>query len=100
MRITRSEKVTYNINAGYFKESQESALYEAVQTAQGKVSAEPTVENLLSSLLPVIPAINAFFDAVLVMDENQSVRENRLGLLQAVSNLAAGIVDLSKLEGF
>jgi len=100
VRITRSEKVTYNINAGYFKESQESALYEAVQTAQGKVSAEPTVENLLSSLLPVIPAINAFFDAVLVMDENQAVRENRLGLLQAVSNLAAGIVDLSKLEGF
>jgi Glycyl-tRNA synthetase, beta subunit len=58
------------------------------------------VENLLSSLLPVIPAINAFFDAVLVMDENQAVRENRLGLLQAVSSLAAGIVDLSKLEGF
>jgi glycyl-tRNA synthetase beta subunit len=37
---------------------------------------------------------------VLVMDENQKIRENRLGLLQTISNLAAGTADLSKLEGF
>ena len=100
VRITRSEKQTYNINTGHFKESQESALFEAAQAAQKKVGANPTVETLLSSLLPVIPSINAFFDTVLVMDEDQAIRENRLGLLQAVSNLAAGIVDLSKLESF
>ncbi len=100
VRITRAEKQIYNVNAKHFRESQEKALFEEVQAVQKKVAASPSVESLLSSLLPVIPFINAFFDTVLVMDESQAVRENRLGLLQTISNLAAGIVDLSKLEGF
>ncbi len=39
-------------------------------------------------------------DAVLVMADKKALRENRLGLLQRVSALADGVVDLSKLEGF
>ncbi len=100
VRITRSEKQIYNVQAENFRENQEKTLYEAVQQAQKAINADASVNGLLGSLLPVIPAINAFFDTVLVMDENQTVRENRLGLLQVISNLAAGIVDLSKLEGF
>jgi glycyl-tRNA synthetase beta subunit len=48
----------------------------------------------------LIPAITAFFDKVLVMAEDQAVRENRLGLLQSIAALSNGIADLSKLEGF
>ena len=58
------------------------------------------MDDFFNQLLPIIPAINAFFDTVLVMDEDQAVRENRLGLLQGISGLASGIVDLSLLEGF
>jgi glycyl-tRNA synthetase len=100
VRITRSEKQHYNVNAEYFQESQEKALFEALQTAQKGISGSTSVDILLNNLLPTIPAINAFFDAVMVMDEKPEIRENRLGLLQSVSNLADGIVDLSKLEGF
>jgi glycyl-tRNA synthetase beta subunit len=46
------------------------------------------------------PAISDFFDRVLVMDEEAAVRENRLALLQGITRLARGIVDLSQLEGF
>jgi glycyl-tRNA synthetase beta subunit len=35
-----------------------------------------------------------------VMDEDASLRENRLAQLQHVAALADGIVDLSRLEGF
>jgi glycyl-tRNA synthetase beta subunit len=70
--ITRSEKQTYNVAPEYFRESQEKALFEAVLVARQKVAANPTVEGLLASLLPAIPAINAFFDTVLVMDEDQA----------------------------
>jgi len=44
--------------------------------------------------------VNEFFDKVLVMDEDQFLRENRLGLLQRVSKLASAVADFSKLEGF
>ena len=50
--------------------------------------------------VPLIPAVNEFFDKVLVMTEDMSVQENRLGLLQRISSLADGIADFGKLEGF
>lgn len=52
-----------------------------------------TVENLL-------PAISLFFDKVLVMDKDETVRQNRLALVGQVAGLAAGLADLSRLEGF
>jgi glycyl-tRNA synthetase beta subunit len=48
----------------------------------------------------MIPAISKFFDDVLVMAEDQSLRENRLGLLQRIAGMAQGVADFSKLEGF
>jgi glycyl-tRNA synthetase beta subunit len=44
--------------------------------------------------------INTFFDKVLVMAEDEQVRQNRLALVGEVANLSDGIADLSKLEGF
>ena len=100
VRITRTEKKEYTIDEKKFAESQEKSLYEALIKAQKGLSADAGVDDFFNQLLPIIPAINAFFDAVLVMDEDQAVRENRLGLLQGISNLASGIVDLSLVEGF
>jgi glycyl-tRNA synthetase beta subunit len=48
----------------------------------------------------LVPAITAFFDKVLVMDENPTLRANRLGLLQEIAALTRGMADLQKLEGF
>ena len=51
--------------------------------------------------MPVrITLFNKFFDKVLVMDENQARRSNRLGLLQRIAVLADGVADISRLEGF
>ncbi len=51
-------------------------------------------------LSKLIPAINEFFDNVLVMAEDKTLQENRLGLVQKIADLADGIADMSKLEGF
>jgi glycyl-tRNA synthetase len=59
-----------------------------------------SIDSLLNAFVPMIPAINAFFDKVLVMADVKAVRENRLALLQRVASLSQGVVDLSKLEGF
>jgi glycyl-tRNA synthetase beta subunit len=58
------------------------------------------VEGLVASLRVLEPDIGRFFDAVLVMDEDTAVRQNRLALLQQIAYLAKGIADLSQLEGF
>ncbi len=44
--------------------------------------------------------INAFFDAVLVNAEDETLRAARLALVQHIAALAWSVADLSKLQGF
>ena len=53
--------------------------------------------SLLESLASIKESIDAFFDSVMVMVEDESVKANRLALLQSVRNLYSNIADLSKL---
>ena len=48
----------------------------------------------------MIPIINRFFDDVLVMADEEHLRQNRLGMLQRIASLADHAVDMSRLEGF
>jgi glycyl-tRNA synthetase len=100
VRITRDQKQVYKVNARKFAEKQEEALYKALEKAEAASRAEGSVDDFLNSFVPMIPAVNDFFDKVLVMADDKTVKENRLGLLQRIAALAHGVADLSKLEGF
>jgi glycyl-tRNA synthetase beta subunit len=56
--------------------------------------------GLIASLRGMVPAINRFFDDILVMAEETHTRENRLALLQRIADLPEDMADLSELEGF
>lgn len=99
VRITRG-KPQYVLNPAALQEDAEKALYAALSAAEGHVTSESDVDALLEAFAPLVPLIQAFFDAVLVMAEDDALREARLALLQRIAALADGIVDLSKLEGF
>ena len=81
-------------------EEAEKKLLQAVLMAESDRRNPASVDNFFEVFIPVIPVINHFFEAVLVMADDPIVRGNRLGLLQRVAQLAAGTVDFSKLEGF
>ncbi len=59
-----------------------------------------TVDEFLNIVVKLIPSINAFFDKVLVMAEDETIKQNRLALVGQIASLSRGIADLSKLEGF
>jgi len=100
VRITRSLDVVFPTSSEHFVESAERELYAAMQAAEGTARADGSVEDFLSAFLPMIPAVDKFFDKVLVMDEDRTLQENRLGLLQRIVSLADGVADMSRLEGF
>ena len=58
------------------------------------------METFIASLRRLEPSITRLFDALLIMDEDPAIRENRLALLQRVAGLAAGGVEVAVLEGF
>ena len=98
VRITRDQKSVFKVNEKLFADKEEKDLFAAVQK-QAK-SQPASVDEFLNMVTVLIPSITAFFDKVLVMAEDQKVKENRLGLLQKIAGLSSGIADLSKLEGF
>jgi glycyl-tRNA synthetase len=101
VRIIRSAKVDtkrLKVNPKKFLEEEERNLYDAIQK---NVKDQPTsVDEFLNIVVNLIPSINTFFDKVLVMAEDEKVKQNRLALVGQVANLSEGIADLSKLEGF
>jgi len=100
VRITRDQTVTYEVDPRLFEEKSEKALYAALLKVEGSLSKSGSVNEILTAFLPMIPAVNAFFDSVLVMTEDVLVRNNRLALLQRIAALTKGAADLSRLEGF
>jgi glycyl-tRNA synthetase len=105
VRITRDRKEKFTVKPEAFVEEAERKLYEDVNAHASTFRAAPPwgdgdVDGFLNTIEALIPSINTFFDKVLVMAEEQSLRENRLGLLQQIARLADGVADLSKLEGF
>ncbi|MBM4425010.1 MAG: glycine--tRNA ligase subunit beta [Chloroflexi bacterium] len=100
VRITRDQKQTYEVVPANFVTEAEKILWDAYQSAPRTLDAVTSTNGFLTAFVPLIPAITRFFDEVLVMDEDQRVRENRLGLLQRIAAMAKGVADMSKLEGF
>ncbi len=100
VRITRDLKERYPVKPELLVEKEEKALLAALETAENSPRRPASVDDYLNAFLPMIPAVDRFFDAVLVMAEDRSLRENRLGILQRIAALAEGVAEMSKLEGF
>ncbi len=101
VRIIRSSQVDakkFKVDPKKLVDAEEKQLYEVIQE---NVRAQPTsVDELFEIVLKLIPSINAFFDKVLVMAEDEKIKQNRLALVGQIASLSKGIADLSKLEGF
>ncbi|HIE09147.1 MAG TPA: glycine--tRNA ligase subunit beta [Armatimonadetes bacterium] len=79
----------------------ERALYEEAERVASRMPKEPTSARDFSKCLDLIlslrPAIDRFFDEVLVMEKDPEIRRNRLGLLWKVRDLFFILGDLSKV---
>jgi glycyl-tRNA synthetase beta chain len=86
----------------HLRESAEVRLFDsmrALRDAVAAATAQHEYAGALGRLAQLRPAVDAFFDQVLVMDENPQLRANRLSLLAQLQGLFAGVADLSRLPG-
>jgi len=84
------------------RESAEVRLYDsmrALREAVAEATARREYTGALGRLAQLRPAVDAFFDQVMVMDEDAGLRANRLSLLAQLRGLFAGVADLSRLPG-
>ncbi|HEX6386963.1 MAG TPA: glycine--tRNA ligase subunit beta, partial [Anaerolineae bacterium] len=97
VRITRDQPEQFPLHPEDYTLEAERNLLAAYQAAS---ASDRHVTSLVASLREMVPAINIFFEDVLVMAEDPAVRQNRLALLQRIASLTEGVADFSYLEGF
>lgn len=78
----------------------ELALADAVAKATAQLGDAPTLAEFIAVASALVGPINAFFDGVLVMAEDENVRSARLGLLATIRDAAGGVLDWQALGTF
>jgi glycyl-tRNA synthetase beta chain len=71
--------------------------FEATKEAIEKSITSKNYEEVYRILSGFKPYVDTFFDQVLVMDENLTIRRNRIGLLKAITGTFSGLVDFSRI---
>ena len=88
------------ISGALFKDKSENKLHEVVAAVSKEIIPEIVLYDYAAVLKAgekVIEPVNAFFDNVMVMDEDENVKNNRLAMLEEVRGIVNAVGDLSLL---
>ena len=95
------KKAAHNrVDPAFFETEAEKELYSAFQAASVAVEtglANRGYSRALAYVAELRQPVDSFFEDVMVMVENEQVRDNRLALLKQIADLAGRIADLNKI---
>ena len=95
-----TETIPESINTQLFELSQETVLHDQLSALQNDLDAyakDKNYEAALKLLSKLKEPIDNFFDNVMVMADNKSIRDNRLALLSSLYKQFTRIADISRL---
>jgi glycyl-tRNA synthetase beta chain len=100
MNILKGLTSTMEINPSLFSEPVEKNLYQSFLKARENISrflSQKDYETALLEMTQMKKPIDEFFDGVMVMVEDEAIRNNRLALLDEIGKVFLRIADFSKL---
>ena len=89
-------------DAKLYRLAEEKALANAIDRARAEAGAAVANEDFaaaMSAMARLRPAVDAFFDKVKVNDDDATLRENRLKLLNEIRAATHAVADFSRIEG-
>ncbi|KAB2772592.1 glycine--tRNA ligase subunit beta [Brucella anthropi] len=98
----KGTKVAQSVSASLLREAEEKALFEAVTLASQDAEAAIAREDFNGAMLALAKLrgpVDTFFEKVLVNDEDENVRANRLALLDQIRAATGKVADFSKIAG-
>jgi len=101
LRKSGTDETALQVDAAHLVEPAEQRLFEESSRASGATA--PLIKTrdytaALRRLAALRNVVDAFFDQVLVMDEDPARRQNRLALLARLEAIFLQIADISKLQ--
>ncbi|MEM8731461.1 MAG: glycine--tRNA ligase subunit beta, partial [Pseudomonadota bacterium] len=104
--LTQAEEkdgVEYSFGADvrFVKDPSETALFEALDAADAAIApalAKEDYEAAMAAMAGLRAPVDAFFEAVQVNTDNQTLRRNRLNLLSRIRSVCGSVADLTRLD--
>lgn len=96
----KAEAAVSAVDTALFAEQAEQELFAAYQAAAAACREQMAAQDYaeaVNTLAGLAAPIDAFFDAVMVMDKDAKIRQNRLSLLQQTDKLICCIADFGKI---
>ncbi len=94
-------EIPSRVDPELFRQDEERDLNEQINTMTSRVLPlleGGDYEGTLRALSELRPSVDGFFDAVMVMDDDAAIRDNRLALLSGLGNLFLEVADVSHLQ--
>lgn len=101
IRNISKDNSTIDVDTQYFENDAENTLYQVFETVSVNMNQQlerKDYQQALKSMLDLKEPVDTFFDQVMVMSEDEKIRQNRLNLLTAIGNLVLQIGDISKMQ--
>ncbi len=98
----KGAEIGSSIDASLLVLPEEKALAEAIDQASTKAESAVAAEDFGAAMQAVSiirGPIDAFFDAVLVNDDDPKIRANRLALLAKIRSTTSLVADFTRIEG-
>jgi glycyl-tRNA synthetase beta chain len=98
----KGTKVAQSVDAALLTLDEEKALYAAVNLAAQEAEEAIAREDFGGAMLALAKLrgpVDTFFEKVLVNDEDENVRANRLALLEQIRTATSKVADFSKIAG-
>lgn len=92
----KAEAVSDHVDPNLFENDSEKALFEVVADLEQKFPRQ-TMEENYNGLTALRPYIENYFEATMVMADDEKVRRNRLAQLKIISKMALAVASLDSL---
>jgi len=99
--ITKQITDSLNVDTALFVHDEEKALYSLYEKKKDiffSSMVQQRYEDSLAILVGFKETVDNYFDKVFVMDENESIRNNRLGTLKNIKDMFLTFADFSKIR--
>ncbi|MEM7686660.1 MAG: glycine--tRNA ligase subunit beta, partial [Pseudomonadota bacterium] len=93
---------SYGADEKFAETDEERALFTALDQAEAKIAPAMEAQDFATAMHAMArlrAPIDAFFEAVQINSDNQTIRRNRLNLLSRIRTLCLSVADLTRIEG-
>lgn len=95
------DAASLHVDESMFIDEAERSLHRKIQSIESEVASmyrDAEYVMLLSTLASLKAPVDEFFDKIMVMVEDEAVRNNRLSLLAKLNGLLQGVADISLIQ--